>query len=170
MNSLVTCMASTADTIIMQLEQILSPARCFARLDGGSKKRFLTTISGLIAESSERLSADAIYNALLAREQLGSTGIGNGIAIPHCRITECDRITGALITLEEGIDFDANDNQAVDLLFVLIVPMEETDEHLQVLGNLARLFHQDAFCQALRDAASNRALYEQAVRFSGQQG
>jgi len=162
-------MTCTADITIMQLEQILSPDRCFARLDGGSKKRFLTTISALIAENSGRLSPDSVYTALLAREQLGSTGIGNGIAIPHCRVPECERITGALITLEEGIDFDADDNQAVDLLFVLIVPVEETDEHLRVLGNLARLFHQEAFCQALRDATSDRTLFEQATRFTGQQ-
>lgn len=153
----------------MQLEQILSPDRCFARLDGVSKKRFLTTISERLAERCPQLSSDAVYTALLAREQLGSTGIGNGIAIPHCRVSECDRIIGALITLEEGIDFDANDDQAVDLLFVLIVPMEETDEHLRVLGGLAQLFHQDAFCQALRDTTTDQELYEQAVHFSGQQ-
>ena len=150
----------------MQLEKILAPERCFARLDGGSKKRFLTTISELIAQRGTDLPADAIYNALLAREQLGSTGIGNGIAIPHCRVRECAQITGTLVTLEDGIDFDANDNQAVDLLFVLIVPEEETDEHLKVLGGLARLFHEDAFCRALRDTGSDRELYEQAIRFS----
>ncbi|MEX1196629.1 MAG: PTS IIA-like nitrogen regulatory protein PtsN [Pseudohongiellaceae bacterium] len=153
----------------MQLENILSPDRCFARLDGGSKKRFLTTISERLTQSCPQLSSDAVYTALLAREQLGSTGIGNGIAIPHCRVSECNRIIGALITLEDGIDFDANDNQAVDLLFVLIVPMEETDEHLKVLGGLARMFHEDAFCQTLRETSSGQELYEQAIHFSGQQ-
>lgn len=153
----------------MQLEQILSADRCFARLDVGSKKRFLTTISERLAQRCPQLSSDAVYAALLAREQLGSTGIGNGIAIPHCRVKGCDRIIGALITLEEGIDFDANDNQAVDLLFVLVVPVEETDEHLRVLGGLARLFHQDDFCQLLREATSDQELYEKAIHFSGQQ-
>lgn len=149
----------------MQLEQILSPQRCFARLEGGSKKRFLTNISERIAGTGTHLDADSIYGALLAREQLGSTGIGNGIAIPHCRVEGCDRITGALVTLSDSIDFDANDGQAVDLLFILIVPMEETDEHLRVLGALAQRFHQDAFCRTLREATDDSDLYERAVEF-----
>ena len=106
---------------------------------------------------------------MLAREQLGSTGIGNGIAIPHCRVSECTTITGTLVKLDEGIDFDAVDSQQVDLLFVLIVPAEETDEHLRVLSALALLFHQDEFCQALRGARSNQELYDIAVRFDQEQ-
>lgn len=148
----------------MRLDTILTPERCFSKLPGVSKKRFLTTISELIAEQSSTISADHIYSALLAREQLGSTGIGNGIAIPHCRVTDCDKITGALITLQEGIDFDAIDSRSVDLLFVLIVPAEETDEHLKVLSALATLFHQDAFCSELRQAQSPAQLYEIATR------
>jgi len=150
----------------MQLETLITPERCFCRLPGVSKKRFLTSISELIAEETGDLSADDIYNALLAREKLGSTGVGNGIAIPHCRVASCTRITGALVTLDEGIDFDAMDSQSVDLLFVLIVPEEETDEHLKVLGKLAELFHDEAFCKALRHAGSNDQLYETAIRFS----
>ncbi len=149
----------------MQLESILTPGRSFCNLAGVSKKRFLTTISELIAEDTRSMSADAIYNALLAREQLGSTGIGNGIAIPHCRVAECDRIIGALVKLDEGIDFDAVDSRTVDLLFVLIVPIQETDEHLRVLGGLAERFHQPEFCSALRKATTNAELYETAVNF-----
>jgi PTS system nitrogen regulatory IIA component len=149
----------------MQLESILTPDRSFCNLAGVSKKRFLTTISELIAADTRSMSADAIYNALLAREQLGSTGIGNGIAIPHCRVAECDRIIGALVKLDEGIDFDAVDSQTVDLLFVLIVPLQERDEHLRVLGGLAERFHQPEFCSALRKTTSNAELYETAVNF-----
>ncbi|HBX38168.1 MAG TPA: PTS IIA-like nitrogen-regulatory protein PtsN [Pseudohongiella sp.] len=153
----------------MQLSSILTPERTLCNLPGVSKKRFLTTISETIAETTPKLSADAIYTALLAREQLGSTGIGNGIAIPHCRVSECTTITGTLVKLDEGIDFDAVDSQQVDLLFVLIVPAEETDEHLRVLSALARLFHQDEFCQALRGARSSQELYDIAVRFDQEQ-
>lgn len=149
----------------MQLESILAPECCFCKLAGVSKKRFLTTVSELIARGSTGLSADSVYNALLAREQLGSTGIGNGIAIPHCRVGECGAITGALVTLEDGIDFDANDSQLVDLLFVLLVPAHETEEHLRVLSRLAELFHQDDFCRSLRAADTDRELYEKAVNF-----
>lgn len=148
----------------MRLDTILTPERCFLKLPGVSKKRFLTTISELIADKDRSLTADHIYSALLAREQLGSTGIGNGIAIPHCRVADCDHITGALVTLQEGIDFDAIDSRSVDLLFVLIVPAEETDEHLKVLGALATLFHQDSFCRELREAQSQEQLFEIATR------
>jgi len=147
----------------MRLDTILTPERCYCDLPGVSKKRFLTTISELIAEDAPALNADSIYTALLAREQLGSTGIGNGIGIPHCRLAECKSITGALIKLEEGIDFDAVDSRRVDLLFVLIVPAEETHEHLKVLGALAALFHQESFCSTLRQAKSAQELYDIAV-------
>jgi PTS system nitrogen regulatory IIA component len=147
----------------MRLDTILTPERSYCDLPGVSKKRFLTTISELIAEDTPTLNADSIYTALLAREQLGSTGIGNGIGIPHCRLAECKSITGALIKLEEGIDFDAVDSRRVDLLFVLIVPAEETHEHLKVLGALAALFHQESFCSKLRQAKSAQELYDIAV-------
>ncbi len=149
----------------MQLDTILTPGRSYCNLAGVSKKRFLTTVSELIADDTGFLSADAVYTALLAREQLGSTGIGNGIAIPHCRVGDCTQIIGALIKLDEGIDFDAVDSQSVDLLFVLIVPAQETDEHLRVLGALAERFHQPEFCNALRKAQTDIELYETAVNF-----
>lgn len=152
----------------MQLNSILTPERTFCKLPGVSKKRFLTTISEHIAEFTPTLSPDAIYTALVAREQLGSTGIGNGIAIPHCRVGTCDKITGALVTLDQGIDFDAVDDQQVDLLFVLIVPAEETDEHLRVLSGLAHLFHNESYCQKLREQTSNQALFETAIALSDQ--
>ncbi|OGT71989.1 MAG: PTS IIA-like nitrogen-regulatory protein PtsN [Gammaproteobacteria bacterium RIFCSPLOWO2_02_FULL_57_10] len=149
----------------MRLETILTPERCFCNLPGVSKKRFLTTVSELISEATHSLSADQIYTALLAREQLGSTGIGNGIAIPHCRVADCKTITGTLVTLEEGIDFDAIDSRTVDLLFVLIVPAEEMNEHLKVLGAVASLFHQEEFCNKLRQARSAQELYDIATSF-----
>jgi nitrogen PTS system EIIA component len=149
----------------MQLSSILAPERTLCNQPGVSKKRFLTTISEHISKTAPGMSADAIYSALLAREQLGSTGIGNGIGIPHCRVAECRQTTGALIKLSEAIDFDAIDSQQVDLLFVLIVPVAETTEHLKVLGALARLFHQDAFCQALRACQSDDELYRTAIYY-----
>jgi nitrogen PTS system EIIA component len=152
----------------MQLSTILAPERTLCNLQGVSKKRFLTTISEHIANSTPGLNADIVYTALLAREQLGSTGIGNGIAIPHCRVGLCQHTTGTLVKLSEGIDFDAVDSQQVDLFFVLIVPAEETAEHLRVLSTLARLFHQDEFCHALRACQSNEELYRTAIQFSEQ--
>ena len=84
----------------MQLDEILTPGLCQAKLRGVSKKRILTNISELVAQQNELLKADEIFNALVAREQLGSTGLGDGIAIPHCRVSCCQKIVGALITID----------------------------------------------------------------------
>ena len=86
------------------------------------------------------LSSETIYRALLAREKLGSTAIGEGIAIPHCRINECAEPAGCLVTLQEPIDFGSQDGRDVDVIFVLLVPEEATQAHLNLLAALARSF------------------------------
>ncbi|MDA1371631.1 MAG: PTS IIA-like nitrogen regulatory protein PtsN [Proteobacteria bacterium] len=149
----------------MQLDNILTPERCHCGLTGVSKKRILTNISELIAQQNEQLEADEIFNALMAREQLGSTGLGNGIAIPHCRVSSCQEIIGSLITLDSPVDFDAIDGKPVDILFALIVPELKTDEHLKTLAGLAELFHDENFCVKLRDTHDNNDLYNLAVTF-----
>lgn len=149
----------------MQLEEILTPERCHCRLNGVSKKRLLTNVSELIAENISALEADDIFNALMAREQLGSTGLGNGIAIPHCRVSTCSEIIGSLITLEKPIDFDAIDGKPVDLLFVLIVPEQKTDEHIRTLAGLAELFNDEDFCYTLRHTHDNEDLYNIAITY-----
>ena len=135
----------------MQLDEILTPERCHARLLGVSKKRILTNVSELVAEQNELLKADEIFNALMAREQLGSTGLGNGIAIPHCRVSCCHEILGALIT--------------VDILFVLLVPQQKKDEHLKTLAGLAELFNDEDFCYTLRHTQDSEDLYNIAVTY-----
>ena len=79
----------------MQLEDILTPDRCYCQISGVSKKRLLTTIGELIANNSESLESEQVFGALMAREQLGTTGLGNGIAIPHSRVPFCNEIIGA---------------------------------------------------------------------------
>ena len=86
------------------------------------------------------LSSETIYRALLAREKLGSTAIGEGIAIPHCRINECAEAAGCLVTLREPIDFGSADGRDVDVIFVLLVPEDATEAHLKLLAALARSF------------------------------
>ena len=149
----------------MQLEDILSPERCFCRLEGVSKKRLLTTLSELIAKTAPALDPDSIFSALMAREQLGSTGLGNGIAIPHCRVSTCNKIIGALVTLKEPVDFDAIDGKPVDLLFVLIVPAVEHEEHIKVLAGLAELFNEEDFCYTLRHTHDSDDLYNVAITY-----
>ena len=95
-----------------------------------------------------------------AREKLGSTGFGNGIAIPHCRLIGCTSPISAVIHLASAVDFDAIDGEPVDLLFVLLVPEEATDEHLELLRQIASIFEQDDVRERLRNAPDSTALYQ----------
>ena len=106
---------------------------------------------------------DAIYENLIARERLGSTGFGNGIAIPHCRLEDCHQAIGALLQLDGKIDFDALDGQPVDLIFVLLVPQEATEQHLQILKMLAGKLDNAELRDALRAAPDADALYRVMV-------
>ena len=89
----------------MHLEEILSQSLCKSKVEGVSKKRVIGIMSSLIAEQIEGVDEDDVFEALMNREQLGTTGIGNGIAIPHCRIAQCDRLVGALVSLAEPVDY-----------------------------------------------------------------
>ena len=104
-----------------------------------------------------------LFSALINREKLGSTGFGDGIAIPHCRLASCTQVTGALVRLANAVDFDAIDQQPVDLLFVLLVPLQATDEHLQILATLAGSFGQLEFRAGLREATDAAAMYKIAI-------
>ena len=104
-----------------------------------SKKRVFERAAEAMG-AALNLSSDNIYRALLAREKLGSTAIGEGIAIPHCRINECAEAAGCLVTLREPIDFGSIDGRDVDVIFVLLVPEEATQAHLNLLAVLARSF------------------------------
>ncbi|MEP5764812.1 MAG: PTS sugar transporter subunit IIA [Halieaceae bacterium] len=150
---------------MLQLDQLLSPARTLCAAPGASKKRLFETAAEFICADQQQLESKEIYSKLLARERLGSTALGEGIAIPHCRISHCERAVGTLITLEQGIDFDSPDGRPVDLLFLLLVPEEEQQEHLNILAGLAQLLSEAGFCAALRNASSNEELYRAAVGF-----
>lgn len=147
----------------MELQNILTPELTFCNIQGVSKKRLLETSADLIAEKVPSVDANQIYNALIAREQLGSTGLGNGIAIPHCRVPKCQKTIGCLIKLETGIDFDAIDGKPVDLLFYLLVPENTIEGHLEVLRNLAERFNNSTWCSNLRSCTSNADLYAAAT-------
>ncbi|MBI0415764.1 MAG: PTS IIA-like nitrogen regulatory protein PtsN [Nitrosospira sp.] len=149
----------------MHLEEILIPERCHSNIEGVSKKRVFTKISQYIAKDLGSVEPDEIFNALMAREQLGSTGLGNGIAIPHCRVPMCQDIVGTLITLSKPIDFDAIDGKPVDILFVLIVPEEQHDEHIKTLAGLAALFNDEDFCYTLRHTNDNADLFNIAITY-----
>ena len=149
----------------MKLSNILTPNRCFCKMRGFSKKRLLKTLSTTLGESFNNLDENQIFDSMMAREQLGSTGIGNGIAIPHCRVPDCEEIIGCLITLDSHIDYDSVDGIPVDLIFVLIVPEENKDDHIRTLAIVAERFSSKSFCDALRQAQDDIELYGQAVSF-----
>ncbi len=149
----------------MLISELLAPSRALCALEGGSKKRVLEIAAQHIAEQHPELVADEIFTGLINRERLGSTGIGEGVAIPHCRLTDYQSPIGLLIQLQEAIDFDAIDGRPVDLLFILLVPAEACDQHLQTLGNLAELFSQENFRERLRQAESDDALYTAAIGY-----
>lgn len=144
----------------LTIQSILVPELTLCGVSGTSKKRILELIAEHIARRYPELEESQIFNNLVSRERLGSTGIGQGIAIPHCRLEGCNQVIGALLTLEEGVAFDAIDNQPVDLLFVLIVPKEATSEHLELLSQLAEKFNERAFCERLRRCENATQLYE----------
>ncbi|MGY8862317.1 MAG: PTS sugar transporter subunit IIA, partial [Pseudomonadales bacterium] len=99
----------------MNISDILTPERTFADLKCASKKRTLESISHWLGDQMSEFDGKELFNALINREKLGSTGFGDGIAIPHCRLDSCTQVTGALIRLAKAVDFDAIDAQPVDL-------------------------------------------------------
>jgi PTS system nitrogen regulatory IIA component len=147
----------------MNLQTILSPELTFCNVPGISKKRLLETAAELIAAVVPQVNAGQIYEALIAREQLGSTGLGDGIAIPHCRIPRCQNTIGCLIKLDKPVDFDAVDNKPVDLLFFLLVPENTLAGHLEALRTLAENFSNPVFCERLRATGTNDELYAAAI-------
>ncbi len=145
------------------LNRILTPGRTACQISTASKKRLFETIAEIVSADQSTLPYTEVLDNLVARENLGSTGLGQGIAIPHCRVSDCPEPLGALISLETAIPFDAPDEQPVDLLFVLLVPEEADQEHLDILASIASLFNQPDFCAQLRRADSDAALYSAAT-------
>lgn len=148
----------------MDIKTFLHPERTQCRISVTSKKRAIEEASRRIAATNRLLDADEVYSQLIAREKLGTTALGHGIAIPHCRLDSCDEIIGAMFTLEEGVDFEAYDQVPVKVLFVLLVPTQEVDEHLQVLATLASRFDQEDYRSSLFNAVTDAALFDAAIR------
>lgn len=145
---------------MIRLEHILTPARSQVNVPGGSKKRVLEYIAHLFASDQPEIDEDSLFDNLIAREKLGSTGFGSGIAIPHCRMSGCTTPLGAILHLDNHVDFDAIDGAPVDLLFVLLVPETATDEHLELLRQIAELFNDDSVLDRLRQSRDSVALYD----------
>jgi PTS system nitrogen regulatory IIA component len=141
------------------LAKLLTPERTACLVPGLSKKRVFESIARIISSDQLSLPYNEVFAQLIGREKLGSTGLGQGIAIPHCRIDNCTQPLGTLVTLSEPVDFDSLDDQPVDLIFALLVPREAQQQHLDTLAEIAGLFSQPGFCQNLRSARDTADLY-----------
>ncbi len=152
----------------MQIQSLLTPERTCSSLNASSKRHALELLAQTIAQDIPSLDADDLLRRFLARERLGSTGIGHGIAIPHCRInlttdTGSNTAIGALITLSQAVEFDAIDAEPVDILFAMLVPESAHDEHLKNLAALAGALTRSEFRERLRSAQSHSELYQAAI-------
>lgn len=143
----------------MDLSQLLAPALCFTRIEGRSQKRIFEIIANKISENLDGLSYAEIFDALNARERLGSTALGEGVAIPHCRISYEGPGVAAAVTLDEPIDFDAPDQKPVDLLVFLLVSGDANQAHLDSLASLARVLSDETNRKTLRSAKDGFELY-----------
>ena len=144
----------------MKIGDLITPQRVYCNAPVASKKRALELLGELIVADQEDIHERVVFDCLLARERLGSTGLGHGVALPHGRLGQHEHALGAFISLTEGIDFDALDQQPVHLIFALLVPEHYTDEHLKIIAFLAEMFSDRAFCQQLADAQTDASLFE----------
>ena len=144
----------------MLLTDLIIPERIACGVDAQSKKRALEHLSEMISSTEDTVSSNDVFDSLLARERLGGTGVGYGVAIPHGRLNDNSHTLGAFIKLQKGVDYDSADHQPVDLLFALLVPRESTDEHLQVLAQLAQMFSSEDFRTKLREADSREEIHK----------
>ncbi|MCS5709239.1 PTS IIA-like nitrogen regulatory protein PtsN [Candidatus Berkiella cookevillensis] len=124
-----------------------------------SKKKALELIAKTLSTNIPELNENTLFEHLVQREKLGSTAIGHGCALPHCR-ANTEQVFGCFLKLAAPIDFDAPDKEPVDLIFSIVVPTEATDMHLNILAYIADLFHNDTFRSRLRSAKSNEELYQ----------
>lgn len=149
----------------MKLSDILAADRVVAGSALGSKKKVLEELSRLLAGGSSLSSAD-IFNSLIGREKLGSTGLGHGVAIPHGRMAGVTQSVGAFMRLKHAVDYDAHDGAPVDLVFGLLVPQQATEEHLKHLAAIAEMFSNEAFCAKLRGTGDDKSLHKLITSYS----
>ena len=140
------------------ISQLLPETNVVIDLDVSSKKRVFEQV-GLIFENNNHVARSQVFDSLFAREKLGSTGLGQGIAIPHGRIRDLKDAVGAVLRMRQPIPFDAPDGQNVSIIFVLLVPDRATDMHLQILSELAQMFSEKAFREKLLAAPTASELH-----------
>ena len=142
----------------MEIKELLSPDAVVPHLKATSKKQLLQELAARAAKVTG-LSERRIFETLHERERLGSTGMGQGIAIPHGRFAGLERIAGMFVRLDAPIDYGATDDQPVDLVFLLLAPEGAGADHLKALARVSRLLRNQPVCEKLRAASQPAALY-----------
>ncbi|CAA7612603.1 PTS IIA-like nitrogen regulatory protein PtsN [Magnetospirillum sp. SS-4] len=142
----------------MEITDLISPAAVIPNLRATSKKQALQDLARRAADITG-LHERAIFDVLLERERLGTTGVGNGIAIPHGKLSSLDRLHGLFARLERPIQFDSIDEQPVDLIFLLLAPESAGADHLKALARVSRLLRDKSVCEKLRGTDNSEALY-----------
>lgn len=142
----------------MEIADLVTPASVIANLRASNKRQALQELAKHAAALTGRHER-AIFEVLLERERLNTTGIGNGTALPHGRLPDLPRLYGLFARLEKPIDFEAIDNQPVDLIFMLITPATAGADHLKALARISRLLRDKSMCDKLRGTDRSDALY-----------
>jgi PTS system nitrogen regulatory IIA component len=143
----------------MPIEQLISLQRVVPAVPATSKTRLLETLSSLLGEDEPAVDVGAALQSMIERERLGSTGIGDGVALPHGRVKGLTKAVGAFVTLAHEMDYDALDRKPVRMAFALLVPESATQEHLQLLRELAIIFSNKAVRHTLLHAKTAEELY-----------
>ena len=149
-----------------QIAGLLPVANILLDLDVANKKRVFEQV-GLLFENNHGISRNVVYDSLFAREKLGSTGLGQGIAIPHGRIKTLPEALGAFVRTRTAIPFDSPDGRGVAQIFVLLVPEQATDRHLQILSELAQMFSDKALRERIAAAPDAQSLHQIFARWQG---
>jgi PTS system nitrogen regulatory IIA component len=142
----------------MIINDIISLDRTQCSVECQSKKKIFEVISEIAVQQSPELDQVEVLSSLLAREKMGSTGIGNGIAIPHGKIKGLENMIAVIVTSNKPIEFDAIDSQAVDIFFAILVPEEQTESHLQALSGIARKLSNKDIVKAVRQATNKNEI------------
>lgn len=143
----------------MQIDSFLADDAVFIDLEASSSKKALESIASAVSERHPDAQGRALLKALLERERLGSTAVGGGVAIPHCRVEGVDQIVGVFVKLATPIKYDAPDNQPVDLLFALVVPADCVDGHLQALAAISEKLNLSSLREQLRLGNDAKQVY-----------
>ena len=152
--------------MMMRISDVLTPEMSLCDLQWGSKKKVFENLAQFLSKNLEGGTdrAEALLQSMVARERLGSTGIGKGVAVPHCKVNGITRVYGCLIKLNLSIDYDALDNQPVDIIFALVVPDEHNDNHEKTLSCVTKVLQSASSRAKLRACRDNQQLFNTLIK------